>query len=66
VAQEPPLQEPQPPELLPATKRLPPPSRLTAAKTETNRRASADAQRGQGMGASDWLIGRSASKRCAQ
>jgi len=66
VAHEPPLQEPQPLVPLLVTSRLPPLSRLTAAKTETKRRAFGVAQRGQGMGASDWLMGRRASKRLSQ
>jgi hypothetical protein len=66
LAQWPPAHEPQPLELLLATMRLPPPSRETAAKTEMTLRALGAEQRGQAIGASAWLIERSASKRFSQ
>lgn len=59
----PPLHEAQLLDPLPATRRLPPPSRLKAAKVEITLRASGVPQRGQVMGAPDSIIGRSASKR---
>lgn len=66
LAQWPPAQEPQLLELLPATMRLPPPSREMAAKTEMTLRALGAAQRGHAIGASAWLIERIASKRLSQ
>jgi hypothetical protein len=65
-AQEPPLHDPHPLGPLLATSRLPPPSRLIAAKVEIVRRALGAAQRGQTIIASDWLIGRNASNRLSQ
>jgi hypothetical protein len=66
LLQCPPAQPAHPPPLgvLLATMRLPPPeSLLMAAKTEIARRALGALQVGQAMGASSWLIGRSASNR---